>query len=196
MSILAKKGQDYESCPLGAVQAVVSNVYDLGLQKQDGLYGENISPKVVIVWEVNHTMKTGKYAGKRFVLSKTYTNTMNEKSNLFKDLRAMIGEKAKPGIDLEKLRGFNVQLNVQENSKGYATIISIMPIAAGTQKMIPELEKEHIPEWIVKKQNMQVSEEDRFYEGDGKAGTFEDGEPFPGEPYSGDDPLDKDTEAF
>jgi hypothetical protein len=183
--LIAKEGGNFESCPVGPVQAVISNVYDLGMQKQSGMYGETIAHQIVIMWEVNHQIKSGKFAGQRFVLSKTYTNSMGQKSNLYKDLKSMIGDKAKPGIDLEKLIGLNVQLNVQENAKGYSTIISIMPLQQGTQQMKPELPKTHKPEWIVKKQSLQIVENNDgdFYNESPVAqqvsDTFSDGEPVP-----------------
>lgn len=159
MSITAKAG-NFETPSEGTVQAVISNVYDLGIQRTNGMYGEKEGPQIVVMFEINETMKKGEYAGKRFVLSRTYPNIIAKKSNLKRDLILLVGEsKAVVGYDLENLIGVNCFVTIAQNEKGYHNIVGMSGLPKGIEPMIPELPRDHKPKWIADKQAAQIVED-------------------------------------
>lgn len=167
MSIIAKKSdneKNFETIPTGTHQAVCYAVWDLGMQKIIWNNQEKLQHKVVISWEINKTISTeGEYKGKRFVISKKYTLSLGEKSNLRKNLEGWSGKSLKAyedkGFDLEQLIGKNCLINVihevSRDGKTYANISAVMGCQNGTQKMIPE-NNTNAPEWVKKLQNEAV----------------------------------------
>lgn len=158
-----KEGGEFEKLQAGTYQAVVSNVYDIGLQKQKNMAGqEEIKHQCVVLFEVNETLKHGQYAGKRFVQSKTYSYTMSQKAGLRKLVEVIIGpltDKEAGQFDLDTLRGCNVTLTLEQKGE-YINIKSIGGLIKGMAPMVPELAVEHVPAWISKKINSQVAPEE------------------------------------
>jgi hypothetical protein len=160
MSIFVKEtGGDFVRPEPGMYQAVCSNVYDLGMQPG---YQGVITHKLVILWELEETIKTGEYAGKRFTISKFYTASLNEKANLRADLVSWRGRDFTPAelkqFDVEKVVGANCYLNIVEKAKTdgktSTAIAAIAPFKikeGGTEEMMtPELPRSHVPAWIDK----------------------------------------------
>lgn len=120
--VMARKGQEYETIPAGLYQAVCIGVFDLGMQKN---YLGNLQYQVRIVFEVNKTDKQGK----RYIVSKTYTNSLGTKANLRKDLIGWRGkdftDQEIESFDLDVLIGKNCMLSIVINDKGYANIQGI-----------------------------------------------------------------------
>ncbi|HOV13818.1 MAG TPA: hypothetical protein PK771_06005 [Spirochaetota bacterium] len=159
MPILVKVSNK-ETSLNGEYQAVISQIYDVGLQPNN--FGDNKDPihKVIILWELDH-----KFQGKdgrefRLTLTKEYSLNLGKRSTLRKDLELLFGENYfddKDGIDidLEKIRGVNCILTVEEkkgkDNKDYPNIIGIRPLPKETLKMKPELKDDFIPDWISKK---------------------------------------------
>lgn len=159
MSIIVKEtGGDFQRPEPGMYQAVCSNVYDLGMQPG---YQGVITHKLVVLWELEETIKTGEYAGKRFTIAKFYTASLNEKATLRADLvswrgRDFTAEELK-AFDVEKVIGANCYLNIIEKAKTDGkTTIAIAAIAPfrrkenGPEAMTPELPREYVPDWIKK----------------------------------------------
>lgn len=168
MSINAKKNNsNHEKPAIGNVQAVCTAVHDIGVQvnKQGKEYH-----KVVILWEINQTIKTGEYAGKRMVQSQQYTLSMYENARLRKDLEAWRGKKFKDedeacSLDLEKLIGANCLLNLQYSDDGrYVNIAGISPLMQGMEKMKPELPPNHVYKWIEELKKKAVNANDELVE--------------------------------
>ena len=108
-----KENNNFERLTAGTYQAVCYAVWDIGKQIITWNGEEKIQHKIVIAWEVNQRIKNGEYAGKRFVVSKTYTLSFFDKANLRKDLNSWIGitqEQAEKGIDTDTLIGKNCLL--------------------------------------------------------------------------------------
>lgn len=166
MSIVVKdNGQSYEQPPAGMHLAVCTNVYDLGLQI--GFQGV-AKPTVVILWELFERQSKGDYAGKRFLVSKRYTASLNEKANLRKDLDSWRGrpftEEEIKGFDLERLIGVNCLINLAETKtkKGnnFMAVMSVNPPMKGQEKMTIETPRDYIPKWIEELLKTKVATED------------------------------------
>lgn len=157
--------EEFERCPEGSHQAVVSNVYDIGMQKKMNMQGnEEIVHQIVILFELEERFKTGKFAGERFVVSRIYKLSFHPKSNLRVDTQAILSRKfsdqeAEEGYDVEQLRGKNCLISIAHsvrNGKTYSDIVGIMAKPNGMTAIKAELLPEYKPEWIAKKASSQV----------------------------------------
>lgn len=169
MALIVKATKDFEKLPLpdeGTVQAVCVGVWDIGEQKTPFVDERTGLPKtqhkVIIAWEINQMIDApdSEYHGKPYMLSKTYTLSLNDKSNLRHDLESWRGkpfseEELKNGIDLEKLYGINCLLGIVHVTKGdktFANITSILPPMKDMPKMVPLRGKnEAPPQWVLDK---------------------------------------------
>lgn len=170
MPIVAKATEkEFEKFQLpdeGTVQAVCAGVWDIGLQStpfMDERTGQpKVQHKVIIAWELNQMIEApeSEYNGKPYMLSKTYTLSLGEKSNLRHDLESWRGKpftdtEIKQGKDLETLYGVNCLVGVAHVSKGdktYANITSILPPLKGMEKLVPVRAKdEPAPKWVLEK---------------------------------------------
>ena len=159
MPIIAKDsgGGDFELAPVGNQQAVCAFVEDIGTH--DGSYNgkPTRNQQIVICWELAEKMTLGDNAGKPFMLSKFYTLSLGEKSNLRKDLQSWRGvaftEQELRAFDVEKLNGVNCLLNVvaekKQDGKEFRKIASVSPLIKGMPKI--EVFNKMPPEWIAKK---------------------------------------------
>ena len=134
MSIIAKgneKSSSFPSVSVGVHKSRCIKVIDLGTQKND--FEGNISWKrqVLVIWEVpEQTNETSE----PITISKFYTLSLHEKSNLGIDLTSWRGrpfsETEKKGFDISKLIGHTCLLNVIQGNKNNK-IGSIMPLPKG-----------------------------------------------------------------
>lgn len=150
----------------GVYTAISSMLIDLGAQKS--AIDNNVRRKFIMVWNiVGEYIEVNKEQLPR-VMSKEYTLSLNEKSNLRKDLQAWRGqaftEEELQGFDLLTVMNKPCQLqiiNEEKNGKTYNNISAIMAMPKG---MTVELLKEvtifitnnpetwnkwvNIPKWI------------------------------------------------
>lgn len=151
--IVSDSGGTFEAIPTGVFPAVCCSLWDLGIQP--GFQGKQ-THKVVLGWEIDQRKTEGEWAGKRFVVTKTYTASLNEKANLRKDLESWRGrpftEEELKGFDLEKVVHAPCMLNlleqVSQKGKKWTGIAAIMPLAKGTTKLEPETPRDYMPNWI------------------------------------------------
>jgi hypothetical protein len=130
MTIIAKSGgeQSYPKVPIGVHKARCIKVIDLGTQRQE--YSGEISWKrqILVIWELPEELNNDQ----PMTISKFYTLSLHEKSNLGKDLTSWRGrpftETEKQGFDVEKLIGITCQVNVMHKDNGKEDISSIMPL--------------------------------------------------------------------
>lgn len=115
----------FTPAPEGVHSAVCVDVINLGTV--DTQFGKK--PKCRIVFEINKKMDDGR----PFTAAKTYTVSLNEKSNLHKDLRSWKGKpftsQELQGFDLERLIGAPCQVaisHVDKDGTTYANITMIM----------------------------------------------------------------------
>jgi|TARA_R100000750_G_scaffold59965_1_gene48941 hypothetical protein len=133
-SIVAKgseKSSSFPSVSVGVHKARCIKVIDLGTQKNE--YEGNITWKrqVLVIWETpNQTNETSE----PLTISKFYTLSLHEKSNLGIDLTSWRGrafsETEKKGFDIANLIGQPCTLNVIQGNKNNK-IGSVMPLAKG-----------------------------------------------------------------
>jgi len=159
VSLIAKDSGDSferEIPEAGMQDAVLSKIFDLG--QQDSPYGRK--HQVLFVWELGETMKEGNFKGNRFVLTQTFTFSLNEKANLRKTLESwtakqMSEEKAREGVDLMQFVKRPATLNVVHGEKRdgslYAKVSTVMPARKDAPMLFPELADDWCPEWIANK---------------------------------------------
>lgn len=133
-TIVATQGtNEFPKVPTGVHNARCVRVIDLGTQRND--YGGNITYKrqVLIIWEVPDQMSNDQ----PMTISKFYTLSLHEKSNLGMDLVSWRGrpftEQEKQGFDITKLIGVPCQINVMHNDSGKEKISSVMPLGKDTK---------------------------------------------------------------
>lgn len=138
MSMIAKSegNSNIKRLEDGVYTAISSSLIDLGVQVSEK-YGKS-SRKFLIIWNIlNETIEVNGETLPR-VLSKEYTMSLGEKSNLRKDLQAWRGKQ----FTAEELEGFNLLnilnkgcqlqiLNIENNGKTYTNIASIMALPKG-----------------------------------------------------------------
>ena len=129
MSLIAKSGEtSYPKVPIGVHKARCVKAIDLGTQKQE--YAGEISWKrqILVIWELPEELNNDQ----PMTISKFYTLSLHEKSNLGKDLTSWRGrpftETEKQGFDVRNLIGVPCQLNVMHKDNGKEDISSIMPL--------------------------------------------------------------------
>lgn len=140
MPIIATAGdsKSFTPAPAGVHQAVCVDVIDKGLLEVT--YGGKTKQqhKVSLAWQIDELRDDGK----RFLVYKRYTLSLNEKATLRKDLESWRGRAfnrdEEMGFDVESVIGANCLLNVQHNVKPdatYANVVAVMPLAKGMQKI-------------------------------------------------------------
>lgn len=181
--IIAKASEtQFEKFPLpeaGTVQAVCCGVWDLGMQETTYNGETKLKHKVVVAWELSELINApeSEYNGKPYMLSKTYTLSLYENSNLKKDLESWRGkpftaEEITNGFNVENLYGVNCLIGVAHQAKKndasqvFANVTAILPPTKGMTKMVPVRTKDEAPpKWVVEKQ--------------ASAESLEDADPFP-----------------
>ena len=156
-------GSEYvrENPTMGEHQAVCSQIHNIGHQLYQGK--PSISPKVVILFELDQKMAEGKFAGNQMLTSKEFAMYFGKDNDLRKfvsDWRGqpLTDDEAKD-FSLSKLIGKPCTLiivhNTGKNGKVYANIAGI----AKAKKDAPVVAVTHtdIPEWIEKKKAAQVA---------------------------------------
>lgn len=139
MAIIATAGDSktYTPAPAGVHQAVAVDVIDKGLQPNQFKPGTT-QHKIDIAWQLDEKRDDGK----RFLVYKRYTVSLNEKATLRKDLESWRGRaftrEEEMGFDVEAILGANCLVNIQHNTKDsrtYANVVAVMPLAKGMTKI-------------------------------------------------------------
>ena len=146
---------------VGTHQAVCCGVWDVGLQESTFNNETKVQHKIVIAWELDQLIndEESEYHGKPYMISNKYTLSLDDRSNLHRDLVAWRGkpfseEQIKNGFDVSILYGVNALINIihRETQTGtYANIASIMPPTKGMEKLTPvRTQDEPAPKWVLK----------------------------------------------
>lgn len=182
MAVIIKQGDGVPQVQAGTYLAVCSGVWDIGRQKNE-YNGEIKYPhQLVIRFELNKTIATGEYAGKRYTLNKFYTASLHERSKLRHDLenwrgKTFTNEELK-GFDVSKLIGKNCLVSVALSLKGKAKIVSISPLMDGQVEIKPELDPKETPKWVQKLIDTQYVPENETQEIEYKDEDDVEGVPF------------------
>lgn len=163
-------GASFDPVAEGVYNAVCYSVVDLG-HHLDPTFGKR-NHSCLITWEIPSERITIEKDGVKMdlprAISRTYTLTLGEKSNLRKDLQTWRGrvftEQELEGFDIKNLLGKSCMLQVIHNKKGektYANIAAIMPLMKGMAPLAPENPltfysmadhqdqiPEKVPEWV------------------------------------------------
>lgn len=133
MPIIAREpeGKQFTPAPEGIHVASCCDVVDLGIE--DHGYGEK--HYVEIRWQLEDADETGR----RFVVRRRYTLSLNEKATLRKDLETWRGRKFSKtelgGFDLERLIGIGAQVQVvhrlTEQGRTFANVTAVIPMGKG-----------------------------------------------------------------
>ena len=141
-------GQHFDPVSEGVHYAVCYGLFDLGTSYQEGMFAGD-RHQVVIMWEVPGELIEVERDGRRVTLpraiSKRYTLSLNEKSNLRKDLQAWRGKAFTDdelrGFDLKNVLGKGCQLQIihTTNQQGFvrAKIAAIMALPKGQSATPP-----------------------------------------------------------
>ena len=118
-------GGDFEQAPLGTHVARCVRLIDIGTQ--EGEYGSK--RQVVVSWELcDELMTQGDFAGQPFLISKYFTQSLNEKSNLRKWLITWRGRDFTPeeleGFDAKNILGVPCLLSIIANEKSGKSMAS------------------------------------------------------------------------
>lgn len=152
MGIVAKKTvSEYELPPEGTEQAVCAEVVDLGYHENAFKPGK-FQHKIMVIWQLGATRDDGR----RHLLSKMYTNSLDERATLRRDLESWRGRTFTPteeaGFDLDHVHGANCVLNIQhresQQGKTYANVVAVMPLLKGMAKL--KVEDYTRPEYVEK----------------------------------------------
>lgn len=172
MAIIAKATETTKYPPIseGIHMGICIAVIDLG-EQYDELY-DKVSRKVLITWELTdeNIMIDGESLPRN--ISKEFTLSLNEKSNLRKALESWRGkaftDQEMEGFDLINILGTACQLQITHNVKGdrtYSNICNIMAMPKGIQVAAPQTDPycfdmsepdyeqmmNNLPEWIADK---------------------------------------------
>lgn len=137
--IIATAGESFTPAPAGVHQAVCVDCVDKGLLPNSFRPGTT-QHKIVLAWQIEECRDDGK----RFLVYKRYTCSLNEKATLRKDLESWRGKPftrdEEMGFDVESVIGANGLINIQHNEsngKTYANVVAVMPLAKGMAKIKP-----------------------------------------------------------
>lgn len=136
----ASESKTYAPAPEGTHQAVCVDVIDKGLLPNMFKPGTT-QHKIDIAWEIDESRDDGK----RFVVYKRYTLSLNERANLRHDLESWRGRPftrdEEMGFDVETLIGVNCLVNLQHKpstkdpAKIFANVVSVSPLIKGMKKI-------------------------------------------------------------
>lgn len=141
MSLVAKNdGGERIIIPAGTHVARCYGMIDLGTQYSEK-FG-NWSHKVLVQWELPNELMDD---GRPLAISKKYTISLNEKSNLRKDLESWLGrsiteKEEREGFSLGSMLGAPCLLSIihtENGNKVYANVAGVMSVPKGTT--VPDL---------------------------------------------------------
>lgn len=140
--VTAGESKNYTPAPEGTHQAVCVDVIDQGL-KPNAFKAGAMQKKVDLAWQIDERRDDGK----RFIVYKRYTASLNEKASLRHDLESWRGKPftrdEEMAFDVETVIGANCLVNVQhkrsaDGTKTFANVVSVMPLLKNMPKLLTE----------------------------------------------------------
>lgn len=130
-------GGSFEQPEPGTYAAVCYKILDIGTQEGEYLGQKTVKRQVIIGWEISEKMTTGDNAGKPFVVSKFYTQSLNEKSTLRHDLAGWRGRDFTPeelaGFEAKNILGKSCMLSLTMTDKGKIKVASVAKLPKGME---------------------------------------------------------------
>lgn len=128
-------GGSFEQPEPGTYAAVCYKILDIGSQEGEYLGQKTVRRQVIIGWELSEKMTTGDNAGKPFVVSKFYTQSLNDKATLRHDLAGWRGRDFTPdelaGFDAKNILGKPCMLSLTLSDKGRIKVASVAKLPKG-----------------------------------------------------------------
>ena len=125
------KGGDFKQAETGTHPARCYMILDLGHQRNEYQGEVSVRHQVLVAWELPSQLMDD---GRPVSISKFYTLSLHEKSNLGKDLTSWRGraftEDEKSGFDISKLIGVPAMLSIIEHN-GKSKVGSVMGMPKG-----------------------------------------------------------------
>jgi len=161
MSII-KINNDRNILPDDTHAAVLAAVYSIGLQP--GYNDDQPRSKHVYVFELGEKKPGGNFAGEPYVISGTYTDSLNEKSRLFEIVCALrdglTAQEMQSGeFNPESLIGLNckiVTVNKTNAGKTTATILSFLKRDDTAPLLTPTFDRTRVPTWVRRMQEQRL----------------------------------------
>jgi hypothetical protein len=129
----ADNGGTFEQPEPGSHAAVCYKIIDLGTQENDYQGQKTHKRQVIIGWELSDLMSDGR----PFVVSKFYTQSLNEKATLRHDLAGWRGrdftQEELAGFDARNIIGKPCLLSLTLNDKGKVKIASVAKLPKGME---------------------------------------------------------------
>jgi hypothetical protein len=130
-------GGDYEQAPVGTHVARCVRLIDIGTQENEYEGRKSSRRQVVIGWELpEELMIKGESAGQPFLVTRFYTQSLNEKSTLRKDLITWRGRDFTPdelaGFDAQNILGVPCLVSITTNDQtGKSRVSGVMKLTKG-----------------------------------------------------------------
>jgi hypothetical protein len=140
--VTAGESKNYTPAPEGTHQAVCVDVIDQGMKPNKFKAGA-MQRKVDLAWQIDERRDDGK----RFIVYKRYTASLNEKASLRHDLESWRGRTftraEEMEFDVESVIGANCLINIQhkgsdDGTKTFANVMSVMPLLKNMAKIAAE----------------------------------------------------------
>lgn len=133
--IIQQESSTFQQVPVGQHIAVCYQMIDLGTQEVEYKGETKHQKKVIIGWELSNELME---SGQPFVINRTYTASMNDKSNLHKDLMNWRGRKFTTteleSFDLTTIIGKACMLSCIESENGkYVNVNNVTGLPKGTK---------------------------------------------------------------
>lgn len=163
--------------PAGTHRGVCHSVHDLGFQTTTWQGKTKTVHQVVLVWEIDKALTKGDFAGQPFVVSKKYTFSFYERSQLRHDIASWRGrdftESELEKFDLNCLAGQQCLITIihtNKNGNTYANISSVTAVPTGVPALAQTLPPEHEFKWISDLQAKAVTPPEEESEPDAEVG--------------------------
>lgn len=134
MSKAWETGGSFDPAPVGVHDAVCTSVVDLGTQTGEYNGEPTIKRQELVTWELPEELRED---GKRFTISKFYTASIGEKSNLYKDLTSWFGKPPTSPFVPEDLLGKGCQIIVTEKN-GKHVVSTVAGLKKNVKAATPE----------------------------------------------------------
>ena len=135
-------GGNFENPEAGSCAARCYGVVEIGTHEEEYKGKVSDKKKLLIFFELDQRMEDGR----PFVVNKWYTNSLSEKANLRKDLKAWRGRDFTDAelkkFELKKIINQPCLLNLSKNDNNKISVGSIMPLPKGMSA--PPLENDTI----------------------------------------------------
>jgi len=149
----------------GRYQAVCYAIWDIGLQESP--WGPKA--KIVVAWEIDQriNMPDSEYHGKRMVVSRFYTKSLFQTSQLREDLVSWRGKEFSDeeleGFNLDVIIGANCAIEIIHKKKkagGMVSVVNRIGIRDRAWETMKVELPQDAPEWVTKMMDKAISPEE------------------------------------